>query len=74
MLIMAALPPGIRRVFRLPWRRGARIRADVDEEIAFHLDMRAEELVSRGMAPSDARERAAGVGHLAVSLAHFAAR
>ncbi|MFW6202565.1 MAG: ABC transporter permease, partial [Gemmatimonadota bacterium] len=55
---MIDLPPRVRRFFRLPWRSAARIREDVDEEIAFHLDMRVEELVNEGMDPREARERA----------------
>jgi len=34
------------------------IRRDVDEEFAFHLDMRVEDLMSRGLAESDARAQA----------------
>ncbi|MFW6080205.1 MAG: ADOP family duplicated permease, partial [Gemmatimonadota bacterium] len=55
---MIELPPRVRRLFRLPWRSASRIREDVDEEIAFHLDMRTEELVGEGMDPREARERA----------------
>src|SRR4030095_5129591 len=29
---------------------------EVDEELAFHIDMRTRELVGRGLAPKDARE------------------
>jgi predicted permease len=42
-----------RRLFRLPWRSPRQIRADVDEELRFHLDMRVEELVRLGT-PRDA--------------------
>ena len=42
-----------RRLFRLPWRSRRQIGADVDEELQFHLDMRAAELRSLGM-PADA--------------------
>jgi hypothetical protein len=35
--------PNFRRVFRLPWRGLAQTEADVDDELAFHLDMRADE-------------------------------
>ncbi|MFW6078058.1 MAG: ADOP family duplicated permease [Gemmatimonadota bacterium] len=55
---MVELPPRVRRHFRLPWRSAGRIREDVDDEIAFHLDMRTEELVNEGMEPREARERA----------------
>lgn len=37
---------------------GARPDADVDEEIAFHLEMRAQELIARGMSPDEARAEA----------------
>jgi predicted permease len=53
------------RRFRLPWRSPERIRSEVDEEIAFHLDMRTEELVAAGMDPerawAQAREEFGGV-------------
>jgi predicted permease len=52
------MPPrqGIPRVFRLAlFRRSA---AAVEEEFAFHLDMRANELVSAGMEPEAARAEA----------------
>src|SRR6185312_14874152 len=34
-----------RRLFQLPWRSAGRIRADVDDEIRFDLDMRTAALV-----------------------------
>lgn len=37
---------------------GADPRVDVDEELAFHIDMRTEELVARGVARPEARELA----------------
>ena len=46
---------GLRRAFRPPWRRAA---AEVDEELAFHLDMRARELEARGWTPAAARAAA----------------
>jgi putative ABC transport system permease protein len=49
---------GLRRYFRLPWRDAARIRDDVDDELRFHLEMRAEELVGGGMTPDAARAEA----------------
>jgi putative ABC transport system permease protein len=49
--------PGIRRFLRLP--TGVRgVEAEVDDELHFHLDMRAEELVRRGVSPDDARVQA----------------
>jgi putative ABC transport system permease protein len=47
-----------RREFRWPWRDAMEIRREVDEEIRFHLDMRAEELKSEGMPEKEARARA----------------
>ncbi|HEY9227357.1 MAG TPA: ADOP family duplicated permease, partial [Gemmatimonadaceae bacterium] len=38
------------------WR--ANVAADVDAEIAFHVDARAQELVDAGVAPAEARRRA----------------
>jgi putative ABC transport system permease protein len=48
---------GVRRLFRFP-ANARQVDADVDAELAFHLDERVHELVSRGAAPADARERA----------------
>ena len=50
-------PPGWRPLFRLPFAR-KRVEQEVDEEIAFHLAMRAERLRSRGMNDDDARAAA----------------
>jgi predicted permease len=47
-----------RRIFRLPWRSANRIGADVDDELRFHLDMRAAELAASGMTAADARREA----------------
>lgn len=46
------------RSFRFPWRSTNRIRADVDDELSFHIDMRAAELVAAGMSADDARREA----------------
>jgi putative ABC transport system permease protein len=46
------------RQFRLPWRTGPRIRADLDTELQFHLDMRREELMASGLSRDDARREA----------------
>lgn len=51
------LPAGVRRIVRLAARRTP-IEAEVDAEIAFHLEMRAAELVAYGWAPEDARAEA----------------
>ena len=51
-----AAPPDVRRVFRLGlFRRAA---AAVDEEFAFHLDMRTSELIEQGLEPEAARAEA----------------
>jgi putative ABC transport system permease protein len=50
-------PPGWRPLFRLPFA-GKRVEQEVDEEIAFHLAMRAERLRTRGMNDDEAREAA----------------
>jgi putative ABC transport system permease protein len=47
-----------KRFFRLPWRSTRQIRADVDEELGFHLDMRIDELVSLGHSRDAARSQA----------------
>ncbi|HET7566241.1 MAG TPA: ABC transporter permease [Gemmatimonadaceae bacterium] len=47
-----------RRFFQLPWRSARRIRADVDEELAFELDMRTAELIQQGLSEADARRHA----------------
>jgi putative ABC transport system permease protein len=47
-----------RRAFRFPWRSPGRIRADIDDELRFHLDMRTAELVATGMSEADARREA----------------
>src|SRR5688572_5252385 len=47
-----------RRLLRWPRRDRARIGADVDTEIAFHLAMRVEELMSRGLSEEEARQQA----------------
>jgi predicted permease len=47
-----------RRFFQLPWRSAERIRAEVDVELQFELDMRAAELARQGLAEEEARRRA----------------
>jgi predicted permease len=54
---MPQLPNGIRRAFRLA-RARPKIADDVDAEVAFHLHMRAEELVARGWSREAARAEA----------------
>ena len=53
------LLPGVRREFRLPWRTKRQVAADVDDELAFHLARRAEELIARGLSADEARREAA---------------
>ncbi|MDA8015808.1 MAG: ABC transporter permease [Thermoanaerobaculia bacterium] len=49
---------GLPRRFRFPWRTVFEIHRDVDDELAFHLDMRVGELQRQGLAVSDARREA----------------
>ena len=49
--------PGLRRVFRFPRRSRKQIDRDIDDELAFHLDMVAAELVAAGVPEPEARER-----------------
>ncbi|HKI02651.1 MAG TPA: ABC transporter permease, partial [Thermoanaerobaculia bacterium] len=44
-----------RRLFQFPWRTAAQVAADVDEELAFHLDMVSQELVEEGWSSEAAR-------------------
>ncbi len=48
----------IRRLFGFIRRTPNDIAADVDEELRFHLDRRAEALVGTGVSPTAAREQA----------------
>lgn len=50
--------PGIRRLFRLALRRLNQTRAEVDDEVALHLELRTEQLISRGWSPEAARAEA----------------
>lgn len=52
------LPPRAHRLFRLSLRRRALLAREVDDEIAFHLEARAEQLVARAMSLDDARAEA----------------
>ena len=49
--------PG-RRLFRFPWRTAGQVAADVDDELQFHLDKMAQELVEKGWPPEAARQEA----------------
>ena len=48
----------LRRYLSFPSRNAARIRRDVTAELQFHIDMRVDELVQRGMSRADARAQA----------------
>ncbi|MEP7381628.1 MAG: ABC transporter permease [Gemmatimonadota bacterium] len=48
----------MKRIVRLPSRSAGRIDREVDEELAFHLQARTEELVAGGADPEHAREQA----------------
>ena len=49
--------PGLRRVFRVEGGAG-QVQREIEEEVAFHLEMRIRDLVARGMAPDAARAEA----------------
>jgi predicted permease len=51
-------PRGIKRIFRFVSRATDDIDADVQDELAFHLEMRTNDLVAEGETPADARARA----------------
>jgi predicted permease len=48
----------LRRYLTLPSRSALRIRRDVDDELQFHIDMRAEALERQGVPADEARARA----------------
>ena len=47
----------MRRVFRMPFGR-THIAREVDDELAFHLEMRMQRLIASGMTPDAARQEA----------------
>ena len=49
---------GIPRQFRFPWRTRTQIEREVDDELEFHIAMRAEELERGGMSADAARREA----------------
>ncbi|HEY7394922.1 MAG TPA: ABC transporter permease, partial [Gemmatimonadaceae bacterium] len=49
--------PRLRRLFRLP-STAARVRADVDKELHFHIDGRIEELMTSGLTRAEAEREA----------------
>jgi predicted permease len=66
---MPLIRPGIRRLFDLTLRRRDLARRDVDAEVAFHLELRIEQLVRRGLSADDARREAERrFGSIAVAL------
>ncbi|HEX6943520.1 MAG TPA: permease prefix domain 1-containing protein, partial [Gemmatimonadaceae bacterium] len=74
---MPLIRPGVRRLFDLMLRRRDVSRRDVDREVALHIDLRAEQLVRRGLSPQDARheaERRFGSVKALQSLEHSAYR
>jgi putative ABC transport system permease protein len=48
----------MRRLFSFPWRSRRLIAADVESELAFHVDSRVQELLAAGATPDEARARA----------------
>ncbi|MGH7718016.1 MAG: ABC transporter permease, partial [Gemmatimonadaceae bacterium] len=61
-----------RRLFRLALHRPRAVGSEVDEEIRFHLEMRAEQLMERGYPADRAREEAARrFGDLEVARTHL---
>jgi putative ABC transport system permease protein len=50
--------PGLRRLFRFPRRSARQIDREIDDELAFHIDMVAAELIASGLPASEARDRA----------------
>jgi predicted permease len=52
-------PPGVRPLFRLPWRSRRQVSIDLDDELGFHLDQMAAELRRAGWSEADARLEAA---------------
>ena len=54
----AVLPPRVRRALLIPLRRRQRVEAETDDEIRFHLAMRADALVARGLSREEAEAEA----------------
>ena len=52
------LPPRVRRLLRLDVHDRTRLAVDVDDEIAFHIEQRTEQLIRRGLPPAEARAEA----------------
>jgi predicted permease len=68
---MPLIRPGIRRLFSLRTREGARPN-DIDEEIALHLELRARQLESEGHSRADAHRLARSrFGEQAIARHHL---
>jgi putative ABC transport system permease protein len=50
--------PGLRRLFRFPRRSAQQIDREIDDELAFHIDMVVSELTAAGVPEREARVRA----------------
>src|SRR4051812_31484955 len=48
-MAIEGIPRGVRRLFRLPRMNAANIAKDVDDELRFHVEMRAAELMATGL-------------------------
>jgi putative ABC transport system permease protein len=57
--VSSGLPPRAKRLFRLSLRNASSAQSELDEEIRFHLEARAERLIQQGLAPADAQAEAA---------------
>jgi predicted permease len=63
------------RRLRLPWRAPRQIEEEVDDELAFHMEMRARELIESGVDPDEARARASeGFGDVHATRAQYITR
>jgi predicted permease len=51
-------PPGVRRLFRLPWRTRRQVDADIAAELEFHLDNIAADLHAAGWGLTEAKMEA----------------
>ncbi|HUF27821.1 MAG TPA: ABC transporter permease [Gemmatimonadaceae bacterium] len=71
------LPPRVRRLLRLDVRDRERLAGDVNEEIAFHIEQRTQQLIARGLSAADARAEALrrfGAAYLEGRSIHASAR
>lgn len=57
MSLVSKLPPGVRRLFKLPVR-GSLPHEDIDDEVGFHLAMRIAALRKQGLSASEAEREA----------------